>query len=151
MTEMTGYQRYIAMSRYARWLPEQGRRETWEETVDRYMDNVVGDKVDSATYNLLSEAIRDLKVMPSMRAMMTAGVAMDRDNTCAYNCSYLPIEDPKCFDEAMFILLCGTGVGFSVERQYISRLPDIPNQMFDSETTIVVRDSKEGWLRPYAS
>jgi ribonucleoside-diphosphate reductase alpha chain len=147
MTEMTGYQRYIAMSRYARWLPEQGRRETWEETVDRYMDNVVGDKVDEATYNLLAESIRDLKVMPSMRAMMTAGVAMDRDNTCAYNCSYLPIEDPKCFDEAMFILLCGTGVGFSVERQYISKLPDIPKQMFDSETTIVVRDSKEGWAK----
>jgi len=147
VTEMTGYQRYIAMSRYARWLPEKGRRETWEETVDRYMDNVVGDKVDEATYNLLTEAIRDLEVMPSMRAMMTAGVAMERDNTCAYNCSYLPIEDPKCFDEAMFILLCGTGVGFSVERQYISKLPDIPAQMFDSETTIVVRDSKEGWAK----
>ena len=95
----------------------------------------------------IREAILNLDVVPSMRALMTAGVAMDRDNTCAYNCSYLPCDDPKSFDEAMFILLCGTGVGFSVERQYVGKLPDIPDQMFESDTTIVVKDSKEGWAK----
>jgi len=87
--------------------------------------------------------------MPSMRAMMTAGKAADRDNTCIYNCSYLPVDDPKAFDEAMFILLCGTGVGFSVERQYINKLPEVPDTLFDSDTTIVVKDSKEGWAKAY--
>ncbi len=85
--------------------------------------------------------------MPSMRAMMTAGPALERDNTAGYNCSYLPIDDVKAFDEAMYILLCGTGVGFSVERQYITRLPEIPDKLFDSSTTIVVKDSKEGWAK----
>ncbi len=88
----------------------------------------------------------NLEVMPSMRAMMTAGPAANRDNTCMYNCSYLPVDDPKSFDEAMFILLCGTGVGFSVERQFISKLPEVP-ELFDSETTVVVKDSKEGWAK----
>jgi ribonucleoside-diphosphate reductase alpha chain len=83
-----------------------------------------------------------------MRALMTAGPALDRDNTAGYNCSYLPVDDPKSFDEAMYILLCGTGVGFSVERQYVSKLPEIP-QLFDSETTIVVKDSKEGWAKAF--
>ena len=94
-------------------------------------------------------AILDLEVMPSMRSLMTAGVAANRDNTCMYNCSYLPVDDPKSFDEAMFILLCGTGVGFSVERQFISKLPDVPDQLFNSDTTIVVKDSKEGWAKAY--
>ena len=84
-----------------------------------------------------------------MRAMMTAGPAANRDNTCMYNCSYLPVDDPKAFDEAMFILLCGTGVGFSVERQFISKLPEVPDQLFKSATTIVVKDSKEGWAKAY--
>lgn len=149
--KMTSYQRYIAISRYARWLPEKQRRETWDETVNRFMTNVVGDKVDQETYDQISDAIFNLEVMPSMRAMMTAGEAMRRDNTCSYNCSYLPIEDPKCFDEAMFILLCGTGVGFSVERQYISKLPEIPKTLFQSESTIVVHDSKEGWAKALRS
>ena len=146
---MSEYQKYIALSRYARWIPEESRRETWEETVDRYMLNVVSDKVPKETYDEIREAIVTLNLMPSMRAMMTAGAAMERDNTCAYNCSYLPIDDVKAFDEAMFILLCGTGVGFSVERQYISKLPEVPADMFDSQTTIVVRDSKEGWAKAY--
>ena len=144
---MTEYQKYIALSRYARWLPEETRRETWEETVDRYMINVVAQKVDPDTYQEIRTSILELKVMPSMRALMSAGPAMDRDNTCAYNCSYLPVDDPKSFDEAMFILLCGTGVGFSVERQYVSKLPDVPDELFPSMTTIVVRDSKEGWAK----
>tara|TARA_R110000772_G_scaffold261494_2_gene379996 strand:- start:79 stop:1992 length:1914 start_codon:yes stop_codon:yes gene_type:complete len=145
--KMNQYQQYIALSRYARWLPEETRRETWTETVERYMINVVSDKVGGKLYNKLKENILNLNLVPSMRAMMTAGAAMERDNTCAYNCSYLPVDDPKAFDEAMFILLCGTGVGFSVERQYIGKLPEVPDELFESDTTIVVSDSKEGWAK----
>ena len=118
----TDYQTFIHKSRYSKWLPEELRRENWAETVDRYMKNIVGDKLDTEVYSEIRQAILDLEIMPSMRAMMTAGAAADRDNTCIYNCSYLPVDDPKSFDEAMFILLCGTGVGFSVERQYINKL-----------------------------
>jgi len=142
----TDYQAFIHTSRYARWLDEEQRRETWGETVDRYMFNVVGNKVDVDTKDEIMFAILNLEIMPSMRAMMTAGVALDRDNTAGYNCSYLPVDDPKSFDEAMFILLCGTGVGFSVERQFVSKLPEIP-ELFESDTTIVVKDSKEGWAK----
>ena len=147
--KMNDYMRFIALSRYARWLPNEGRRETWDETVDRYMVNIVGDKVDYVTYEQIRTAIINLEVMPSMRAMMTAGPAADRDNTCIFNCSYLPVDDPKSFDEAMFILLCGTGVGFSVERQYINKLPDVPEKLFESHTVIAVKDSKEGWAKSY--
>ena len=142
----TDYQSFIHTSRYARWLDDKGRRESWGETVDRYVDNVVGNKIDENTKDDLMFSILNLEVMPSMRAMMTAGPAATRDNTCMYNCSYLPVDDPKSFDEAMFILLCGTGVGFSVERQFVSKLPEIP-ELFVSETTIVVKDSKEGWAK----
>ena len=146
---MNDYQRFIATSRYARWLPDQNRRETWEETVSRFIRNIVMPKVDADTAQKLEDAILKLDIMPSMRAMMTAGKAADRDNTCIYNCSYLPVDDPKSFDEAMFILLCGTGVGFSVERQYISKLPEVPENLFESETVIAVKDSKEGWAKAY--
>jgi ribonucleoside-diphosphate reductase alpha chain len=142
----TDYQAFIHTSRYARWLDEEGRRETWGETVNRYMTNLVGDKVDVATADALETAILDLNVMPSMRSLTTAGPAAARDNTCMYNCSYLPVDDLKSFDEAMFILLCGTGVGFSVERQFISKLPEVP-ELFESDTTIFVKDSKEGWAK----
>jgi ribonucleoside-diphosphate reductase alpha chain len=145
----TDYQNFIAISRYARWLPEEQRRENWAETVDRYIENVVAPLVDTTKANEIREAIMSLQVTPSMRAMMTSGKALERDNTCAYNCSYLPVDDPKAFDEAMFILLCGTGVGFSVERQYVKKLPEVPDQLFDSEDTIVVADSKEGWAKAY--
>ena len=144
----TDYQAFIHTSRYARWLEDEGRRESWSETVDRYMGNVVGYDIDHDTYNEIREAILGLEVMPSMRAMMTAGPALERDNTAGYNCSYLPVDDPKSFDEAMFILLCGTGVGFSVERQFISKLPEVP-ELFESDTTIVVKDSKEGWAKAF--
>ena len=144
----TDYQTFIAKSRYAKYFDGKGR-EDWSETVERYMNNVVRPKAGKDSYiNQIRDAILDLEVMPSMRAMMTAGKALERDNTAGYNCSYLPVDDPKSFDEAMFILLCGTGVGFSVERQYISKLPEIP-QLFDSETTIVVKDSKEGWAKAF--
>ena len=146
----TQYQQFIALSRYARWMPDEGRRETWSETVDRYMDNVVSRKIDDkGVIDSLREAILSLSVMPSMRMMMTAGPALDRDNTSGYNCAYMAVDDMKAFDEAMMILLCGTGVGFSVERQHIAKLPEVPDQMFNSEDTIVVHDSKEGWAKAY--
>jgi ribonucleoside-diphosphate reductase alpha chain len=145
----TDYQAFIHTSRYARWLESEGRRESWAETVSRYVENVVTSKLSSKhnkTLNEIREAILSLQIMPSMRAMMTAGPALERDNTAGYNCSYLPVDDPKSFDEAMFILLCGTGVGFSVERQFVTKLPEVP-QLFQSETTVVVKDSKEGWAK----
>ena len=151
----TDYQTFIATSRYARWLEEEGRRETWAETVSRYMDNIVEPLINSQDSesnfiiaNEIEQAILSLEVMPSMRSMMTAGKAAARDNTCMYNCSYLAVDDPKAFDEAMFILLCGTGVGFSVERQYINNLPEVPT-LFDSDTIVMVRDSKEGWAKAF--
>jgi ribonucleoside-diphosphate reductase alpha chain len=144
----TDYQSFIHTSRYARYVDGQGR-ESWPETVKRYMDNVVRPVLGDNTYvNNIEDAILNLEVMPSMRAMMTAGPALQRDNTAGYNCSYLPVDDPKSFDEAMFILLCGTGVGFSVERQYITKLPEVP-ELFESDTTIVVKDSKEGWAKAF--
>lgn len=143
----TDYQAFIHTSRYARWLDDEQRRESWGETVNRYITNIVQDKVDTQTSKAIESAILDLEVMPSMRALMTAGPALTRDNTAGYNCSYLPVDDPKAFDEAMFILLCGTGVGFSVERQYINKLPEVPELLFESDTTIIVKDSKEGWAK----
>ena len=143
----TDYQTFIATSRYARWLDKEGRRENWGETVSRYIDNIVKPVAGDNSYiKQIEEAILNLEVMPSMRSLMTAGPAAARDNTCMYNCSYLPVDDLKSFDEAMFILLCGTGVGFSVERQFISKLPEVP-KLFESESIVVVKDSKEGWAK----
>lgn len=148
---MDQYQEYIAASRYARFVDDKQRRETWGETVDRYVEYIfsrtpaIQDKTELKTE--IRSAIYNLELMPSMRAMMTAGKSADRDNTCVYNCSYLPVDDPKSFDEAMFILLCGTGVGFSVESKYISNLPEVPEKLYESEHTIAVHDSKEGWAK----
>ncbi len=143
----TDYQSFIHKSRYAKYIDGKGR-ESWSETVDRYIENVVGNKVDADIKDEIMFAILNLEIMPSMRAMMTAGAALERDNTAGYNCSYLPVDDPKSFDEAMYILLCGTGVGFSVERQFISKLPEVP-ELFESDTTVVVKDSKEGWAKAF--
>jgi len=143
----TDYQAFIHKSRYAKYFDGKGR-ESWPETVSRYISNVVHTKVDEQTTNEIEQAILNLEVMPSMRAMMTAGPALERDNTAGYNCSYLPVDDPKSFDEAMFILLCGTGVGFSVERQFVQQLPEVP-ELYESETMIVVKDSKEGWAKAF--
>jgi ribonucleoside-triphosphate reductase (thioredoxin) len=144
----TDYQTFIATSRYARWLDEEGRRETWSETVGRFMDNIVKPSgISDQDIAEIYEAILGLQIMPSMRALMTAGQAAERDNTCVYNCSYLPVDHPRAFDEAMFILLCGTGVGFSVERQAISKLPEVPKELLDIGDTIAVADSKEGWAK----
>ena len=148
---MDQYREYIAASRYARYIDDKSRRETWEETVQRFIDYIFertpAIAEDKETKEELFNAILNHELMPSMRALMTAGKSADRDNTCIYNCSYLPVDDPKSFDEAMFILLCGTGVGFSVESKYINQLPDVPEKMFDSEHTIAVHDSKEGWAK----
>jgi ribonucleoside-diphosphate reductase alpha chain len=154
MTDFTVYQQYIHKSRYARFLPEKNRREHWNETVQRYVDYMFtkvstgqGWTVDQKLKQEVFDAIYNLEVMPSMRALMTAGKALDRDNVAGYNCSYLPIDDPKAFDEAMCILMNGTGVGFSVERQYVNKLPEIPENLYDCDTLITVRDSKEGWSK----
>lgn len=152
---MDVYQSYIHKSRYARYLPDLDRREHWDETVDRYISYLkskIGDSntVEDFPIELWSElraAIYNMEIMPSMRAMMTAGKALDRDNTAGYNCAYLVVDDPKAFDEAMLILMCGTGVGFSVERQYVQQLPEVPDQLFESDTIITVKDSKEGWAK----
>jgi ribonucleoside-diphosphate reductase alpha chain len=154
MVDMNVYQQYIYKSRYSRYLPEKNRREHWDETVDRYIDFMVDKikekqnyEIDDKTKKELRDAIYNMEVMPSMRSLMTAGKALDRDNVAGYNCSYLPIDDPKAFDEAMCILMNGTGVGFSVERQYVNKLPEIPDHLYDCDTMITVRDSKEGWAK----
>lgn len=157
MTEkykMTPYNTFIAKSRYSRYLDDKGRREHWSETVTRYFDFMQNHLAKKQNYTLtpelraeLEQAVNDLDVVPSMRAIMTAGPALERQNVAAFNCSYLPIDDPKAFDEAMYILLCGTGVGFSVEQKYVSKLPEVPAKLYESQTTIVVSDSKEGWAK----
>ena len=152
--KMTSYNEYIAKSRYARYLDEEGRREHWHETVARYFSFMTkhlkekhGYTLTGSLRNELQTAVTNLDVVPSMRSIMTAGDALERQNVAGYNCSYLPIDDPKAFDEAMYILLCGTGVGFSVEQKYVKKLPEIPENLYESQTTIVVKDSKEGWAK----
>jgi ribonucleoside-diphosphate reductase alpha chain len=152
--QMTPYNTFIAKSRYSRFLDDKNRREHWGETVARYFDFMEKHLATKQNYTLtpelrkeLQEAVTHLDVVPSMRAVMTAGTALDRQNVAAFNCSYLPIDDPKAFDEAMYILLCGTGVGFSVEQQYVTKLPEVPDQLFASQTSIMVSDSKEGWAK----
>ena len=151
MPKMTQYMEYIHKSRYAKYLPEQERRENWAETVQRYVDYIFNKtpKLDSSMKQDIFNAISGMHIVPSMRALMTSGKAADRDNTCVYNCSYLPVDDVKSFDEAMFILLCGTGVGFSVESKYTSKLPEVPERLFESSHVINVHDSKEGWAKSY--
>ena len=151
---MTPYQEYIGKSRYSRYLDDKGRREHWPETVNRYFDFMTKHLKEKHNYDIpadlrteLQTAVTQLEVMPSMRSIMTAGDALERQNVAGYNCSYLPIDDPKAFDEAMYILLCGTGVGFSVEQKYVNKLPEIPTELFNSGTIINVKDSKEGWAK----
>jgi len=147
---MDAYQQYIHKSRYARYIPEAQRRETWEETVGRYMNYWV-DKgyIKDKEAHELAQTVENLEVMPSMRALMTAGEALDRDNVAGFNCSYLPIDHPKAFDEMMYVLMCGTGVGFSVERQYITKLPEVAEEFHETDTVIHVADSKIGWAKAY--
>ena len=153
----TEYQSFIHMSRYSRWLEEEGRRETWSDTVGRlisYFKNHMSTNykgvIKNKEWDEIEEAILSLEVMPSMRALMTAGGALDRENIAGYNCSYIPIDSPRAFDEVLYILMNGTGVGFSVERQYADKLPTIPDQEFENTDDVVsVADSKEGWARAF--
>ena len=147
---MDAYQQYIHKSRYARYLPEEQRRESWEETVERYLAFwVKQEKLTDKEAKDIYKQIHALEVMPSMRALMTAGEALERDNVAGFNCSYLPIDHPKAFDEMMYVLMCGTGVGFSVERQYITKLPEVAEELYDTDTVIHVADSKIGWAKAY--
>jgi len=148
----TEYQSFIHLSRYSRWLPEENRRESWSETVDRlftfFHSSIEG--VDEKTWEDAQDAILSLEVMPSMRALMTAGKALEKENIAGYNCSYIPIDNPKAFDEVLYVLMNGTGVGFSVERQYADKLPTVPDQEFEyTDDIISVIDSKEGWARAF--
>ena len=138
--QMTPYNTFIAKSRYSRFLDDKNRREHWGETVARYFDFMEKHLATKQNYTLtpelrseLQEAVTNLDVVPSMRAVMTAGTALERQNVAAFNCSYLPIDDAKAFDEAMYILLCGTGVGFSVEQKYVTELPEVPDELFPSQ------------------
>ena len=147
---MNQYQEFIHKSRYARWLPEEGRRETWAETVQRYVDFWDNrGQITKADGEKLYNAIYNLDVMPSMRCLMTAGEALDKDNVAGFNCSYLHIDHQKSFDEMMYVLMCGTGVGFSVERQFIDKLPTVAESFHETDTTIVVADSKIGWASAF--
>jgi ribonucleoside-diphosphate reductase alpha chain len=145
---MSDYQTLIHQSRYARWLDSEGRRETWDETCQRYAD-FWDDKVDLATKSEIFNMIRDMQVMPSMRALWAAGPALARDHAAGYNCSYVAIDHPRAFDSIFYLLMCGAGAGFSVERQSISKLPEVAEELVDTETTIVVRDSKIGWATAF--
>ena len=146
----TDYQNFIALSRYARWKEDEQRRETWTETVSRYFDYMQGLHSKTLTDSLrkkLEEKILGLEVMPSMRALMTAGPALQNCNVTSYNCSYIPVDSPRAFDECMYILMCGTGVGFSVERDNVEKLPIVNEHFEKSNTVILVSDSRSGWAR----
>ena len=144
------YETLIAKSRYARWLDDEGRREDWPETAARYAtywsDREV---IDTKTANKIRDAITNKHVMPSMRALWTAGEALDRDNVAGYNCAYLAVDDPRAFDEALYVLCCGTGLGFSVERQEVKKLPFVAEEFHPTDSTIVVADSKIGWAKAF--
>ena len=147
-SDISPYQHFIHKSRYARWDYDKNRRENWDETVSRYV-NFFAPRIPKAdreaTITEIEKAILHMDVMPSMRAMMTAGPALDKDNAAGYNCSYIAVDDPKAFDEAMYLSMCGTGVGFSVERQYVNQLPVVAEKFYPVDTCIKVKDSKIGW------
>ena len=150
LSEITTYMKY------AKYSPEKKRRETWKETVDRYFSFMLGHLEENFNYtpdeillSNLKDAVYKRNVMPSMRAVMTSGPALQRDNVAGYNCSYLPVDHPRAFDETMYILMCGSGVGFSVEYKYRNKLPSIPNTLEKVSDVIVVEDSKSGWATAY--
>ena len=150
----TEYQSFIHLSRYARWDYTKTRRETWEETVDRYFNFFKEHLKEYCNYELkdkeikeIREAVVNLDIMPSMRCLMTAGEALKRENVAGYNCSYVKVDSPRSFDEILYILMNGTGVGFSVEEEYVNKLPAVAEEFYETETTIVVRDSKLGWAK----
>jgi ribonucleoside-diphosphate reductase alpha chain len=150
------YENFIALSRYAKWVEAEGRRETWGETVDRYFSFMTNHLKENHNYIPNEKLVAELKefvfernVMPSMRSVMTSGAALERDNVAGYNCAFLPVDSPRSFDETMYVLMCGTGVGFSVEYKYINKLPPVPESLEKSTTVITVEDSKQGWAKAY--
>jgi ribonucleoside-diphosphate reductase alpha chain len=150
------YENFIALSRYAKWVEAEGRRETWGETVDRYFSFMTNHLEENHNYIPNEKLVAELKefvfernVMPSMRSVMTSGAALERDNVAGYNCAFLPVDSPRSFDETMYVLMCGTGVGFSVEYKYINKLPAVPEKLEKTDTVIVVEDSKQGWAKAY--
>ena len=150
----TLYQEFIHLSRYSRWLPEKGRRETWGETIERYfgffsehLKEMHGYEIKKSLKDKLENAILECKIMPSMRCLMTAGEALKRENISGYNCSYVAVDRVQAFDEILYVLMNGTGVGFSVERQFVSKLPVVAEEFFPSDTVITVADSKLGWAK----
>jgi len=152
----SAYQQVIHKTRYARWIEEENRRENWDETVDRYVDYIFNALKEHSNFEMNKKVIEKIrediiatKVMPSMRALMTAGPALERDNTCIFNCSYLPVDSLRSFDEAMYILMCGTGVGYSVESRYVNQLPRVDEHFEETSTVIIVEDSKAGWARAF--
>ena len=156
MSLPTPFQDFIHLSRYSRWTDEKARRETWEETVSRYFDFFVDHLEENQKYKVsktekeeLQSAIVSLDVMPSMRALMTAGEALKRDHVAGYNCAYVSAGRVRSFDEILYILMCGTGVGFSVERDFLDKLATIAEEFEATDTTIVVQDSKLGWAKAY--
>ena len=152
---MNLYQQFIHKSRYARWNETLSRRESWQETVERYVDFISEHceskykKLSVETVDELRAAIFNMEIMPSMRAMMTAGKALELDNVAGFNCSFIPINNLRCFDELMYILMCGTGVGYSVESKFVMQMPIVAEELHESDTTIVVADSKIGWASSY--
>ena len=152
----TEYQSFIHLSRYARWNYDLKRRETWEETVDRYLNFFKEHLKDKHNFDLdngleadLRKGITNLDVMPSMRCLMTAGEALKKENIAGYNCSYVKVDSPRSFDEILYVLMNGTGVGFSVEEEYVNQLPELPEEFYETDTTIIVADSKLGWAKAY--
>lgn len=143
------YSQFIHKSRYARWLDDENRRETWDETVDRYINFFKNKYPDAVDYQEIRDAIYNVEVMPSMRALMTAGPALEKCNVSGYNCSYVTISHPRAFDEMMYCLMSGVGVGFSVERQYISKLPEVAEKLYPTDSVIVVPDSRRGWCKSF--
>jgi len=150
--KMSAYSEYIHKSRYARWMPELGRRENWDETVHRYI-SFFAPRIPKSERETISQELEDailgMEVMPSMRSLMTAGPALEKDNCAGYNCSYIAVDDPRAFDEAMYISMCGTGVGFSVERQYVNQMPVVAENFYPTDTIIKVKDSKIGWANAF--
>jgi len=140
---------YIHLSRYARWIDDENRRETWPETVDRYTGFFAGRFPELYPAERIGKSIRELRTMPSMRALMTAGPALENDEMAGFNCSYVAVDHIRAFDEILYILMCGTGVGFSVERQLISRLPVVSEDFHQSDSVVAVRDSKIGWASAF--
>ena len=147
---MNDYEKYIHLSRYARYRDDLGRRETWEETVDRYIDYFHGKFPGKhIPWKELRQAILNREVMPSMRCLMSAGPALEKDNVAGYNCAYLPVDTIRAFDETLYILMCGTGVGFSVEKKYVEKLPILAEEYYETDTVLHVADSKTGWQKSF--